>query len=405
MARPVEAPPSAAAPASEGPHDVSLLLGGPFFQLLLRAGLIRPDFNLLVRRILVLALLAWLPLAVLTWVAGTALRGSVDVPFLLDIEVHARFLVAVPLLVLAERVIHLRLRPAIGRFVERGLVDPEHVEAFDAILAGARHWRGSYVAEAAMIVASFALTPLLWVPNIALEVPTWYATPTPTGPDLTAAGFWLAYAAIPLQRFLIWRWLYRLMLLYVALARISRLPLRVLPTHPDRAGGLSFLGELGYALQPFNAAIAALVSGFVANQLIFEGQALPDYYALIGSVLAVLLLLTLVPMLFFDPLLTRARRRGLAEYGALAQAYVRGFHDKWVEGKAPPPDPLLGSADIQSLADLASGFDIVREMRTIPMGLKQMVQLVIASALPFAPLLLAVMPLDTLLKKLLDVVF
>jgi hypothetical protein len=160
--------------ATEGAHDVSLLLGGPFFQLLLRAGLIRPSFDLVLRRILVLALVPWVPLLVLTLAAGTALGDAVRVPFLWDIEVHIRFLVAIPLLVLAEREIHDRLRPVFSRFLERDLLAPAEAARFDAILVGARRWRNSYVAEALMILASFGMTPLLWSGHIALDVATWY---------------------------------------------------------------------------------------------------------------------------------------------------------------------------------------------------------------------------------------
>ncbi len=392
----------AAGRATEGPHDVSLLLGGPFFQLLLRSGLIRPSFDLLLRRVLVLALVPWAPLLVLTLAAGTAVGDAVRVPFLLDIEVHVRFLVVVPLLVLAEREIHDRLRPVFTRFLERDLLAPPEAARFDAILVGARRWRNSYVAEALMILASFGLTPLLWSGHIALDVTTWYRPVGEAGSNLAPAGIWFAWVAIPLLRFLVLRWLYRLVLLFVALARIACLPLRIVPTHPDGAGGLSFLAGVGFALRPFHLAITALVSGFIANKLVHEGQELPVYYALIASVLGVLFLFTFLPMLFFGPALSRARRRGLAEYGALGQRYAVEFHRKWVLEGPATREPLLGSADIQSLADLSTGFEIVRSMRTVPFGLRPALQLIATAALPFVPLLLTIFSLETLLKRALD---
>jgi hypothetical protein len=107
-------------------------------------------------------------------------------------------------------------------------------------------------------------------------------------------------------------------------------------------------------------------------------------------------------MLFFAPPLSRARRRGLAQYGALGQRYVADFHRKWVLEGPATREPLLGSADIQSLADLSTGFEIVRSMRTVPFGLRPALQLIATSALPFVPLLLTMFSLESLLKKALD---
>jgi hypothetical protein len=91
--------------------DFSLVLGGPLYQLLRRAHL-SDDALLMVRqRVVVIALLAWFPLLILSAVQGQLWGKSVAVPFLFDLEVHIRFLVVVPLLVIAELVVHQRLHP------------------------------------------------------------------------------------------------------------------------------------------------------------------------------------------------------------------------------------------------------------------------------------------------------
>jgi hypothetical protein len=81
------------------PRDFSLVLGGPLFQLLRRSHLTDDALALLRQRIIVIALLAWLPLLVLSALEGQALRGRAAVPFLLDVDVHVRFLMALPLLI------------------------------------------------------------------------------------------------------------------------------------------------------------------------------------------------------------------------------------------------------------------------------------------------------------------
>ena len=73
-----------------------------------------------------------------------------------------------------------------------------------------------------------------------------------------------------------------------------------------------------------------------------------------------MLCLVFGPLLVFAPQLAQAKRTGLREYGTLAERYVREFDAKWLRGGAPAGEPLVGSADIQSLADLGNSFEVVR---------------------------------------------
>jgi hypothetical protein len=86
------------------------VLGGPLFQLLRRAHLSGNALELLRQRILIISLLVWLPLLALSALEGQALGGRAAIPFLLDGDVHVRFLVTLPLLIVAELVVHQRLR-------------------------------------------------------------------------------------------------------------------------------------------------------------------------------------------------------------------------------------------------------------------------------------------------------
>jgi len=118
-----------------------------------------------------------------------------------------------------------------------------------------------------------------------------------------------------------------------------------------------------------------------------------------------MVMLAVGPLTVFAPQLSRARRNGLREYGTLAQRYVREFDAKWVRGGAPADEPMLGSGDIQSLADLGNSLEVVRGMRIVPLTKEAIFQLVVATVVPIAPLLLTLMPLEDLLKKLFGVLF
>jgi hypothetical protein len=110
------------------------------------------------------------------------------------------------------------------------------------------------------------------------------------------------------------------------------------------------------------------------------------------------------PLTMFTPRLFRTKHKGLLEYGKLATTYVTCFDEKWARGVVQG-DRILGSSDIQSLADLGSSYTMVHEMRLVPFGLDDVLPLVGIAALPLLPLLLTVMPLDQIVTRLLKTIF
>ncbi len=110
--------------------DFSLVLGGPLYQLFRRAHLAGDGLEMLRRRVIVLAGIAWIPLFLLSLASGRAFGDAVRIPFLNDIEAHVRFLVALPLLIAAELIVHSRLMPAVRQFVERRIVSDADMPKF-----------------------------------------------------------------------------------------------------------------------------------------------------------------------------------------------------------------------------------------------------------------------------------
>ncbi len=104
----------------------------------------------------------------------------------------------------------------------------------------------------------------------------------------------------------------------------------------------------------------------MANPIFFAGAKLTDFKMEIIAVVAFLLLIVLGPLLVFSPRLMRAKRTGLREYGILASRYVSEFDLKWVRGGAADDEQLIGSGDIQSLADLGNSFQVIRDIQPFP---------------------------------------
>ena len=385
--------------------DFSLVLGGPLYQLFRRTHVSGNALELLHRRILAFWLVTWLPLLLLSMLGGHALGHAIKIPFLRDLEAQVRFLVALPVLIAAELIVHLRVRPVVSRFVERRIVVPEDLPKFQAAINSAVRLRNSVPVEVALVVFVWTVGHWLWRSQIALGTDSWYAMLEGAHWHLTPAGYWYAFVSIPIFQFILLRWYLRLLIWFRFLWQVSRLNLRLISTHPDRAGGLAFLGKSSYAFGPILFAQGALLAGLIASRILYEGESLPSFKMEAASLVGFFVLFILGPLVMFTPQLARAKRRGLSEYGLLANRYVQGFEEKWVRGDAAEGDELLGSGDIQSLADLGNSYAIVQEMRVVPFGLKDIGRLAAATAAPLLPLGLTIFSLEDLIVRVIKIVF
>ena len=402
---------TSAAPQSSGyllrdPPDFSLVHGGPLFQLLLRTHLSSDGLTLVARRVIGFVLITWVPLVLLEAYDGQLLKRDVALPFLLDVETHVRFLVVVPLLLAAELIVHRQLLRVARTFLDRNLIPSAQMPRFDAAVNSAFRLRNSVSAEVLLLAFVYVVGVLIvWRRFVAIDVSTWYATSSSAGSRLTHAGLWYAMVSLPFFQFLLVRWYFRLVIWIRFLWQVSRLDLSLVATHPDLAGGLGFLSETVYGFTVLLLAHGAMLAAQIANRVLFAHAVLQDFKIEIAVMLLFLMCLVFAPLVVFSPQLARARRLGLNEYGTLAERYVRQFDGKWLRGGAPAGEPLMGSADIQSLADMGNSFAVVRSMRRTPITRDAVLALAGAVLAPLVPLLLTVMPVEELTRKLLGLVF
>jgi len=387
----------------EQPSDFSLVLGGPIFQLLRNSHLAGDSLELLYRRLLVITMVAWLPLLLLT-TFGSSDESVGRLSFFRDVEVHVRFLVALPVLIAAELIAHLRLRPVVRRFVERRIVLPQDLPRFHRAIESAIRLRNSIPVEVGLVVVVYSVGLWLWQSRIGLDAATWYAVPGGRW-QLTAAGYWYVFVSIPIVQFILLRWYLRFVVWYRFLWQVSRINLNLVPTHPDRAAGLAFLGKSAYAFGPILFAQGAMLAGLVASRVLYRGESLMSFRLEAGGFVAFFVFAILGPLLMFTPAMARAKRTGVADYGLLAQRYVESFAQKWVVRDPAPSEELLGAADIQSLADLGNSYALVRDMRSIPFGLDDIARLAAATAAPLLPLALTVLSPEELIMRVIKVVF
>ncbi len=380
--------------------NFSLVLGGPFFQLLHRARLTGDVLELLKKRILTISLFAWLPLLILSIANGQAWGSESIVPFAKDIDSHIRFLVALPLLIIAEVIVHKRISAIVSQFTSRKLIPEESLDQFNKAISSAYRWRNSLTAEALMLVLIYFVGyQFVWGKTTAVHASAWYLEPGGTNDQLSLAGVWFRYASLPVFQFLFVRWYYRIFIWGRFLFQVSRIKLHLVPSHPDQVGGLGFLNNSVQAFLPLALAHGALLSGMIANNIFYQGGKLVDFkFAVIGLVVLVLCLVV-VPVFGFISQLLEAKRRGGQEYGELAAHFVLEFERKWITSKDPGEIAAMGG-DIQSLSDLANSFSVVQGMKVLPIGRNGIIALVFVTVLPMLPLVLTIMPLAEIIKML-----
>lgn len=387
------------------PADFSLVLGGPLFQMYRRTHLSGDALELLQRRMIVIACIAWLPLLVLSALHGDASGNNVPMTFIEDIETHVRFLIALPILIAAEIVVHRRIRYVVHQFVERGIIPAEQMPEFRDAIDSTMRLRNSVVIELALVALVYTLGLWIWRHEIALTVTSWYAMDDGSGVRLTPAGYWNVFVGVPIFQFILLRWYLRFFLWFWFLLRVSRLRLRLLASHADRAAGLGFLGVSINAFALVLLAQGAMLAGLIANQIFHAGGNLMSFKVEILGFLGFFVAATLIPLTVFTPHLVQAKRTTAREFGLLVSRYSQEFHRKWVENDAPAGEPLLGSSDIQSLADLGNSYSVVGETRLVPFSFKDVSRLAAISAIPFLPLLLTMFSLDEFATYLLKAIF
>jgi hypothetical protein len=343
----------------------------------------------------VLGALAWLPLAVLAMAqAATGDRASAGA-FLMNFAVHARFLIAIPVLVIAEDFIAPRLAAASAHFIRSGLVGDQERAAFrSAVDEGRRliNWMG-----VDMVILGLVYVNVLAGGGAegAEELGIWRRS----AGRATPAQIWYLGVSLPLFQFLLVRWIWRIGIWCRFLWRMSRLRLPVLASHPDLAGGLAFLGTAQAAFSPVACAAAIVISAGAGERIVFGGQPLASLQGTLLGFVGLCLVLLFAPLALFSPMLLAAKRRDLLEYDTLATRYVRAFDDRWVQGRGGEGEPLLGSADFGSLADLGSSVEVVRRTRWLPCGWRAFLEVSAAAVVPMFPLLLSVVPLREILTR------
>lgn len=387
--------------------ELYLAPGWPAIRLIQSIGVRRKkESQSLAQRIVALVVVTWVPMFLFALLQGQALGPTPRESFLLDFAVYARLFVGLPILVASDVIVGARLRAAGLQFVRGDFIRPEDIPAFEQAVARLARLRESLMATLVIVgLAALGAWTLTIEAVNGVGTSGWRSVVLPHGHDLgySLAALWNHLVAVPVVLFLLYRWLWRILIWTIFLLDVARLDLQLVPTHADKAGGLGFLEVAHESFGGLAFVMSAVISAGAAFRIVYEGANVTSFGFPLVILIAITQLLFLGPLIVFCPALARSRRTALSSYGALVDGYNRAFQKKWVEA-TPTDEHLLGSSDIQSLADLGNGFRFVSEMRITPFGRRSVVQLILAVVLPVIPLLLLVVPTTQIVGTLLKLV-
>ncbi len=353
---------------------------------------------------LIAVAITWLPLFCLSLAKGALLSHEIRIPFLLDFATNIRFLVTLPLLILTQLIVDRSTNNTVRHFVDSGLITDDMLPAYETVLNRTVGLRDSRAIIAILFIAAFG--PSIFLPNAEIlrsGTSTWQGTLAQSGlAGHSPAGLYNVIVSFPIYRLLLYRWIWLIFVWATFLRRATKLPLHYTPCHPDGAGGLGFIGHAQIFFGPIGLAASAVAAGGFGNLIAYGGQSIDSLkYVMIGFCILGFVV-TAAPLLLVTPTLFYIRERGLLSYHTLGVEYTRAFDRKWIgngmdAGDKAGREPLLGTADIQSLADLNNSVSVVRNMRLVLVDREVLLGLSIPLVVPILILLALVTPVDKVL--------
>jgi len=371
------------------------LFGGPLQRLGVRLGLVRGGTGAF-RLGLALGLPAWSVLFVLALLQGLGPK----ILSLAVVGVHVRLLAVIPLFFACESFVAPRMAEFVRNILGSGLIPEDELPALTSNIRRVSRMANSWLAEVIFLLLAFTIPLIETFLNLPGGTGNWASILARAGGKLTLVNGWYLMFCLPLFRFLLFRWLWRLGLWWYFLWRLRKLKLHLVPTHSDGAGGLGYLEVVQEHFTPLALAISAVLSASFAEGIFLGTMAFEALYRLVPAVLLLVLGLFIGPLFLFIRKLWYCRSTGLDEYMAMASRYVHAFDHKWIRDESASGESQLGTADMQSLADLTNSLNVVRHMRLVPGGRRLTIEMAACVIVPMLPLVLLKFPVDEIAKVL-----
>ncbi|MGA6826410.1 hypothetical protein ACO9S2_02230 [Nitrospira sp. NS4] len=380
--------------------SLSLVRGDPWFRLQRAIGLVPPTGLGIIRRCLVFALVTWLPLAIWALLWQRAFPGEVEEPLLRHFGVHVRCLIAIPLFIIAELVGDLIPQRVIAYFVSSGLVTDETRPRFVQIVRAAERLRDAWPVWAGMAASTLLFVTVERDPGHLHEL-VWASAGNAGTAWFEFGSWWFLFVVRPVFIMLLLAWVWRLVVYAHLLRQIARLPLQLVPTHPDRAGGLGFLEEMTFIFSPVVFAMSAVIASRWGHEVLYHEVDVHSLMIPLALFVVAMLVLYLGPLALFFRSLLPLKRQGLLEYGALVGRHGRLVRKRWIAQEPVVESPLLQAGELGPVIDTVSMYEVVAGIRPTPIGKRALLAIVLPALLPMIPVFAIQIPVKDMLLKLL----
>ncbi len=389
--------------AQHGIGDFFASHGAPFYELQLRAGLIRRDSLCVRRRALIAIALCWAVPALISALEGHATGPVSETPFLLDPVSWARFFIAIGAFILAEQMTERSHLETLRQFQRAVLAPASFAAAAEAVLAACRQ-RDSRIAEGACLAAALLISFLSYHNLLAAGAASWALEAAADGVRrVTLAAWWCLLVSGPMFWFLLLRTVWRAVVWSVLLRRLGGLELRLVSTHPDGNGGLGFVGQVPNAYTLFVLGVSCVVSAALIRHGLQQQLTTTTLTSVLAGWLAFVLALLAFPLTAFLRPLARLKQETLAQAGVQAIRFHRAQERKTLGLNIAAPDPKEAEAEGE-VADPSKQFDTTRKLSVSLFNRSALVPVAAAAILPLAGAAAAQLPykdLLNILKKLL----
>lgn len=359
------------------------------------------------RRIAFLMTLSWLPLLLLTALEGNLFNSGLDLPFLYDLKPYFRYLLALPLLIAADVMIDPLIASNLQSIGSSGILGDNNKEKYKAATEQLARRKDSFLADIVILVLVILIV-LSFLANLEdLDVSTdfsnWTTVHSDAGPRLTYAGWWFLLISSPMLQIILFRWFWRFYLWAEFLFRISRIKLKLQPTHPDLAGGLGIIknGEGAFIL--IFLAFGVMFSVSLAEEILYTDFTLAKARPFVLIYIISSIIIMTLPLTFFTKQLMMTKRWGRVVYGGLGYKLSSAFDKKWGDpADQTTGNELIKTADSSAVCDYADIYEVVRGMRYLPISLKDYAAQAIVLLIPFLPLVLTEISASEVFSRLLD---
>ena len=345
--------------------------------------------------------LAWVPLALLSVSRG----GHLFLSFLTDYASQSRFLIVIPVLILAEPRLRSRLDLVVHHF-ETFLIPPEQQRKFGQNWQSCEQLQDSRLARFFLVLLTYAAMAWLaqYLSPAGAEFVDWWKG-SGGFRFFSPAGTWAAFVSYPILLYLTLVWLWKQLLWARFLGSTTRLKLRLIPAHPDHLGGLGFIEASLRGQLPFSFCLGVGLAGAVANRILHEGHKLTMYRHLPLILIGAVLLVCVAPYFIFTSTLMQMRRQGMLRYGAFARAVGEQFEKKWLDRADSLDEDVLTVPDFSTTTDLYGVVSYVGSIRVIPVGAADLYALIGAALIPGIPVVIAAIPFDIVIREAVKLLF